>query len=238
MTLPANTDEHEPVNRINQVVLSLRTESQSPNWATIRATINFAVDRYDRGWGTIWLGLRGGEMRLAIDNGTMPLDRVELAPELPSSVEVDRTITQETSKTKAGKVIAKAEASANPSAQVSNEAMRCEAKKETISDKYRSVDNQVRFCGSDRAPKWFFKPMRGHKFLEGRMKDQKLGDVYLKKRPCNITATFHIRDDDLRFEAEEGRPLGDVKEFCIRLLFLKKLQISEPISQHTVCISS
>lgn len=147
--------------------------------------------------GRIKFGLKGGELRLKLRNGEIPLAAPESGAPLEVSVSKERQ-EQGSSENQSGVEASLSEGKTGVKATL--------GAKEVMGtvDKFQFVSGQVTTKGSATEPAWFFEVETGEPVLKGLLKQAKLGTLSVTAKPCRIEATFEISIRDVFVTEAEG----------------------------------
>jgi hypothetical protein len=165
--------------------------------------------------GEIAFGLKGGELRLKLENGKIPLEFRELAGSLEHSVQIERQKqegTEAQSATKATIVDMK------PGFEFS----LGEKKREETADKFQLTVYQVTVKGSETYPAWVFKVKTGEPILRESLNKATLGRIEVQRNPCGIEATFEVSKRDVQITDASGIWL---KNFSFKQLDVEKQRV-------------
>jgi hypothetical protein len=151
--------------------------SSSPLEVTIELTIRFGLQEIEFPWGTISFGLRRGKLKMKLENGKMPIEKMGKDFVTPYQIEVVREVQNEKGY--------KGTVSEKPSAEASYKTTEKETCKEY----------PVYTEGPEEKPIWIFSPESQKKVLFGQLTKGSLGiiDITDTERPCEVEATFEIR---------------------------------------------
>lgn len=175
------------------------------NQVELHLTINFNEQWQNIIGGRVKLGLKGGELRLKLHNGTMPYESRGLTGSLAFSVEKTRQ-EQAGRKTQSG-----IKAELNNVAVVPAGAAIAEVKasagteqtKETT-DEFQFTTCQITTKGSEENPAWAFAVKTGEPVLKGLLNQASLGVLQIKAKPCHVEATFEVSKRDVYVTDAEG----------------------------------
>lgn len=160
-------------------------------------TINFNEQWEPLLGGRMKFGLKGGEVRLKLENAQMPLAARELNGSFNLSVQEERQ---------------QQEGSANQSnveASLGESKSGVQEKLGTEKTTGRTNQSQLSSCqvstkGSEVDPAWVFEGKTGKSVLKGLLKKAKLGIVDVTRKPCSIEATFEVSAQDVFMTDAEG----------------------------------
>jgi hypothetical protein len=146
--------------------------------------------------GKISFGLKGGVLRLKLENGKIPLNSRELG----GSFEVFIPKKNETKEVNEDKRSMGGSGGEKPVVQGSIEQ---KSGKEFTNEVQYTVA-QVTTKGDERTPAWVFKLETGEPIITGLLKDAKLGRIEVQENPCTITATFEVSKRDVHITDASG----------------------------------
>lgn len=184
---PVETD-----NSSESVVITLHSQEKQNQAEKIdlHLTIRFGEHREQLLGGSVTFGLKGGELKLKLENGKVPLESIELTDEFQVAVEI-QTQQEKSSEKQGGTQIA-----INPNITAATKEAQKTAK--TV----KSKAYQVRTKGLEDAPVWVFEVKTGDPVLQGLLKNAKLGILKVTGKPCCVEATFEVSMRDLHLTAE------------------------------------
>lgn len=165
--------------------------------------------------GEIAFGIKGGELRLKLENGKIPLESRELAGSLEFPVKKDRELKQG----------AEAQSGINASFVDMKPGLKFnlgKKKTEEKTDKFQLTVYQVTAKGSETYPAWVFKVKTGEPILIGLLKEAKLGRIEVQRNPCGIEATFEVSKRDVQITDASGVWL---KNFSFKQLDVEKQRV-------------
>lgn len=165
--------------------------------------------------GEIAFGIKGGELRLKLENGKIPLESRELAGSLEHSVQKERQLKEGT---EAQSGIKTTVVDMKPGL----EANRGEKKIEEKTDKFQLTVYQVTAKGSETYPAWVFKVETGEPILRGLLKEATLGRIEVEGNPCGMEATFEVSKQYVQITDASGVWL---KNFSFKQLDLEKQRV-------------
>lgn len=222
---PVKPDNRGLIERIWQ-----REEIQ-PGEIDLHLTINFNEQWEDLIGGRVKFGLKGGELRLHLENGKAPYKGRNLAGELELSIQKERQ-KQESNERQNNLEGCVGDSKPGVKASASEKQTR------GTTDKFQFSVCQVTTKGGLKAPAWAFEAETGDPILKGLLFDKetkcgvKLATVNVTEKPCRIKATFEVSKRDVYITEAEGIYPRDISrnkmawiEYEIALWLLKtKLQ--------------
>jgi len=187
----------EPQGRGISKLFQPKQKSSEPDQIDLHLTINFNEQWEPLRGGRVKFGLKGGELRLKLENSKIPYESRELAGKLELSVQKERQ-QQEASEKQSGIEASLVESKPGVKANVGS--------KETAgtTDKFQFTDCQITTKGSEENPAWVFEVETGEPVLKGLLKNEKLGTLDVKTKPCRVEATFEVSKRDVHLTDGEG----------------------------------
>ena len=163
-------------------------KKSEPGLIALFLTINFNEQWVDFSFGRVKFGLRGGELRLKLKNGTMPseLRNKDLKKLLERELSVERQAGGEQER--------KSQVKGSLAPDLSKaglEAVGEDRQKDSRSDKFQLKIAQISHKGADVQPVWVFENKSGEPVLIGELADS-LGKMLIdvEEKFCSIEATF------------------------------------------------
>ncbi|MFM6064007.1 MAG: hypothetical protein ACKPAE_16755 [Microcystis panniformis] len=213
----------ELVTSESKGVVSLFKKSE-PEAFSLSVRIIFNQQWLDFSFGRVKFGLRGGELRLKLENGKMPSDlrNEALKKILARELQIERQLGGE----KESK--SQVEGSVTPDlSKASLKGVREQRQKESQGDKFQLKIAQISHKGANDQPVWVFENRTGELVLLGELADS-LGKMLVVGVPWSIEATFthEMRQvvitglEDLFKDDISGHKLN-VFELALAKLFLK-----------------
>lgn len=197
----------QPQNRCPDCVY-LKLLGKPKPWAInqidLHLTINFNEQWQKIFGGRVKLGLKGGELRLKLHNGTMPYELRELTGALPLTIQKKR-LEQAGGKVQIG-MEARLSDVVLPAMAGKAEAKASMGTEQTAArtDEFQFTACQVTTKGAEDNPAWVFAVDTGAPVLKGLLKNALLGTLQVKARPCCIEATFEVSKRDVYLTDAEG----------------------------------
>ena len=221
------------------VFLDLLWGTARRNYVDLLIELIFNEQRVPFLSGSIKFGVRGGELRLKITNGLMPLDGRSFHNALDPYVEAKRAVETEAAsqaekRDTAGLAIG-GDSVLSGKADIEDKISTRDAI--TLSDEFDFKRYQITIKGSPDAPGWSFAVKTGEATLIGSLRRQKLGSVELRDRPCEIAATFEVPNSQFWITDVEGpflpNALSENKRGVVKALVLRWLrrELGEIMSQ-------
>jgi hypothetical protein len=156
----------------------------------LRITVRFGKEPIKVAGGTIWFGLKRGELKLRIVNGVIPIEKQGLIAHL------ENELTLEVQQENANEI----EGSASISSITSLTAKAKGLSKTSSKTSYKTY--KVSTAGTECDPVWIFEAQAHELILIGQISDSFLGDVMLFSQAYAIEATFEVRGQQDIFLAE------------------------------------
>ncbi len=174
-----------------------REDEYTSSQVVLKLTLNFN-ERWEKvPFGRVKFGLRGGELRLLLNNGSIPYSHRNLNPEFQIFVpkEVSRIQGNELQESSEASLSVKAvNAKANSS------------RKESLGSTEKIVYNsyQVSSKGDESSPAWVFSLKNNDNSVLTGLLNCKLCTVNILDDPCTLEATFHVSKRDIRITDTDG----------------------------------
>ncbi len=200
----------EPNNKCPDCVyMKLIGESvESRQWLLQRQSVLEAIElnltlSFNQQWeqlpaARIKFGIKAGELRLTLKNGTIPYEDREWNDTFDLSIPRERE-TRFTQKEKSN-----GKASVNSNGNVKVGMTEGSENTEETKDKIQFSTAQVTTKGLEKSPAWVFEEKTGEQVLKGTIPKQKLATVTVERKPCLIQATFQISKRDVYISDYEG----------------------------------
>lgn len=200
-------------------------------------TINFNEQWKPLLGGRVKFGLKGGELRLKLENGEIPLAARELNGLFDLSIQEERQ-QQESVDNQSGLETSVAENKSGIQNTLPTEI--------TIQKTERSqfTSCQVSTNDSETNPAWVFQVKTGKSVLKGFLKKTKLGTLNIKRQPWRIEATFEVSAQDVHLTDAEDLWHHDIspnKHAVLErklVLFLVENQLKPSLSWMQLCDES
>ncbi|MEP0911807.1 hypothetical protein NDI45_12875 [Leptolyngbya sp. GB1-A1] len=172
--------------------------------------------------GQVAFGVRKGQLRLILNNCKLPIEKTPSQNPLPESIDVERQ------KTKGNEI----------QAEAGLDSRKIGAKaSEGLSEKTTTRVFQIKKKGDDGTPAWVFETYSDN-ILEGTLQERLLGVLHIAEHPCEMTATFTVRGEDIRITWGKLGLVNDIHrnklaviERAIALRCIKSMVESTPICQ-------
>ena len=175
----------EPVASESKGPFSLFKKSE-PEAFSLSVRINFNQQWLVFSFGRVKFGLRGGELRLKLENGQMPseLRNEALKKILARELEIERQSGGEQESK------SQVEASVTPDlSKASLKGVGGQRQKKSQVDKFQLKIAQVSHKGANNQPVWVFENRTGEPVLIGELADS-LGKMLIAGVPWSVEATF------------------------------------------------
>ena len=161
-------------------------KKSEPEAIALFVRINFNEQWVDFSFGRVKFGLRGGELRLKLENGKMPskLRNEALKKILERELSVERQAGGEQER--------KSQVKGSLAPDLSKaglEAVGEDRQKDSRSDKFQLKIAQISHKGADDQPVWVFENKSGEPVLIGELADR-LGKMLIEDIPWSVEATF------------------------------------------------
>ena len=175
----------EPVAPESKGLFSLLKKSD-PEAFALSVRIIFNQQWLDFRFGRVKFGLRGGELRLKLENGQMPseLRNEALKKILARELEIERQLGGEQESK------FQLEGTVTPDlSKASLKGVREQRRKESQGDKFQLKIAQISHKGANNQPVWVFENRTGEPVLIGELADS-LGKMLIAGVPWSVEATF------------------------------------------------
>ncbi len=175
----------EPVAPESKGLCSLLKKSE-PEAFSLSVRIIFNQQWLDFRFGRVKFGLRGGELRLKLENGQMPseLRNEALKKILARELEIERQLGGEQENK------SQLEGTVTPDlSKASLKGVREKRQKESQGDKFQLKIAQISHKGANNQPVWVFENRTGEPVLIGELADS-LGKMLIAGVPWSVEATF------------------------------------------------
>ena len=175
----------EPLAPESKGVFSLLKKSD-PEAFSLSVRINFNQQWLVFSFGRVKFGLRGGELRLKLENGQMPseLRNEALKKILARELEIERQ--------SGGEQESKSQVEASVTPDLSKASLKGvgeQRQKKSQVDKFQLKIAQVSHKGANNQPVWVFENRTGEPVLIGELADS-LGKMLIAGVPWSVEATF------------------------------------------------
>jgi hypothetical protein len=161
-------------------------KKSEPEAFALSVRIHFNEQWLDFRFGRVKFGLRGGELRLKLENGQMPseLRNEALKKILARELEIERQLGGEQESK------SQLEGSITPDLSKANlKGVREQRQKESQGDKFQLKIAQISHKGANNQPVWVFENRTGEPVLIGELADS-LGKMLIAGVPWSVEATF------------------------------------------------
>ena len=177
----------------------------------LHLTINFNEQWESLRKGRIKFGLKGGQLRLKLENTEAPYESRKLNGSFELSTSIARQEPKGSKEHKGREVHTHA---VDPSLNGSNS--KNQTKVGTEQKSGRTEPSQVNFCHittnlchittkvSEENPTWIFEEEVGGYILKGSLKTAKLATLHVLALPCRVEATFEVSKRDVCLTDAEG----------------------------------
>ena len=184
-------------------ILPGKSKVDSDEQINLHLTIQFNEQWEDLPAGRIKFGLRGGELRLTLENGEIPLQDRELGGSLELIIQKERQ-QQESSENQSGLETSWTDRKIGIKANIS------EKQFDGKTDKFLFASCQITTKGSKDRPAWVFEAKTGELVLKGLLRSTKLGTLKVTEIPCHLEATFEVTLRDIQITQAEGIWLAEI----------------------------
>ncbi|MDY6939393.1 MAG: hypothetical protein SWY16_17210 [Cyanobacteriota bacterium] len=161
----------------------------------LHLTLNFHEEEVKLKWGSVWFGLKRGELRLRLTNARIPYDARNLNDLLTLLVSKDiKTQEGREHQSNLGGSLSAKEPSLKANATEKRTTSRTESFQETTW--------RVSTKGSEEEPTWVFET--DDLFLKGTLPTELLATMDVTAKSCRVEATFEVSRRDVYFSRGEG----------------------------------
>ncbi len=178
----------EPVASESKGPFSLFKKSE-PEAFSLSVRINFNQQWLVFSFGRVKFGLRGGELRLKLENGQMPS---ELRNEALKKILAREARELEIERQSGGEQESKSQVEASVTPDLSKASLKGvgeQRQKKSQVDKFQLKIAQVSHKGANNQPVWVFENRTGEPVLIGELADS-LGKMLIAGVPWSVEATF------------------------------------------------
>jgi len=167
-------------------------------------TINFSEQWETLKQGRVKFGLKGGELRVKLENGEIPLESRELIGSIELFLPKERQKPERGKEQKGKDIRIRA---ANPSSNGSHP--KPQANVGVGQKLVRTEQSPPSICHittkvSEENPVWVFEQEMGEPVLKGFLKKAKLATLNVMALPCRVEAIFEVSKRDLCLTDAEG----------------------------------
>lgn len=192
-------------NKSGCLYMELNGEPKSPRHIDLYLTVSFKEDWDSFLGGQIKFGLKSAKLKLKLTNGVMPYESRKLTGSRQLLIHKDRQ-NREVNKYQNPRdfdaVLSeiKAKAKANGTGEQTADMM----------NKFGVTAYQVTTQGEPENPSWTFTKERSQPVLIGVSYREKLGTLYVTKKPCIVTGFFEVSKKDVLLRDIQGLGLEDI----------------------------
>jgi hypothetical protein len=147
--------------------------------------------------GSVSFGLKGGQLKLTLENGKIPYEFRDLTGSFELSHPKERQESQ-ARKALSNVEFLGAETHAKPKASNGTE------ESESTTAQFQVTTCQIATKGSQTNPGWVFEVETGEPILKGSLKNVKLATLKAIAFPCRVEATFEVSLQDIYLTKTEG----------------------------------
>ncbi|MEW6496702.1 MAG: hypothetical protein AB1589_29890 [Cyanobacteriota bacterium] len=199
-------------------IFKLKSKSLSTEQIQLYLTLQFNEYREPLPRGQIRLGLKGGELKLRLDNGNIPLP----SRKLNGSIELIRQPGKPNQNGMASQPDATVPLRESQVEEPANLALK-EIQKNTQQSLFTVC--QVTAQGSEEKPSWVFAAEKDQPVLRGLLKRALLGTLQVTAKPCRVEVTFCISPQDIYIDTEMLLPntISKKKKTVIERALVRRL---------------
>jgi hypothetical protein len=201
---------------------SLAINARQP--VELELTIRFGLQEIEFPGGTVFFGLRRGELKVKLENGKMLMEEMGLVK--PLQLEFSKEIQKETG--------FKGTLGEKSNVEASNKATEKEAYKEYA----------VHTKGTEEEPIWVFSSKSQDEMLSGQLTKESLGIIDVTNGLCKVRATFEIKahrdlhitdyvplDKYMRVKDISRNKIALFRRLFLLKVILKKVQLQPYLSR-------
>lgn len=193
-----------PLQADDQEHLEFWTASTQKHQIELLLTIHFNEQWESLDKGRVKFGLKGGELRLRLENSEIPYEFRELAGSFELYIAKDKQEPKGSQGQKRTQVRAIALKSSlngnNTQARLTLGTGQKSGKTESVPATVCHIASKV----SEEKPVWIFEEERGESVLKGSLNKAKLATLNVLTFPCHVEATFEVSRRDVCLTGAEG----------------------------------
>lgn len=186
-----------PVQSEKQGIFKLTPKLAAADRIELYLTLHFREQGEQLLGGRIKFGLKGGQLRLRLENSKIPLASRELKGFFQLSTQKDKQ-QQETSESRSNKSVSLAESKLAEQVNLNTN----QISRKIDSDPFTVC--QVTTQGSETHPAWIFQVERGQPVLKGSLHNAKLATINVVAKPYRVEAIFLVSPHDVYLIEAEG----------------------------------
>lgn len=190
------------------ILISTPSQQAVVSEADLSLTIRFGEQEIKVPGGQVWFGLKRGQLRLKLENGRIPLEKVDLIAPLELAVEVEDQ--QESGTSGELNLSLTGAVQPDPSVTVGGAGV----KGGFTNKKSTKLKHKVHQCisgGTEVEPNWIFESKVEEQILVGQRTQEKLGTVEITINPCQVKATFEVSGQvDIRLTRSSSLWVSDI----------------------------
>ncbi len=180
------------------------------NQIELKLTIRFGEQQWQEEDITVNFGLRSGKLNLKLSNSKILMETLGMTPQFQKVYEIEKSTEQSQSEAK-GWAITLRGGFTTTETKVTTEARK-------FKDEKYQVYTQVYTKGTEEEMNWMFRLETNQLILQGILQAEKLGNLEVNSKPCQIEATFQIEDEDVHIICTSGLWNQNIDQAKIALL--------------------
>lgn len=173
---------HGEVVSVSENYSSLNNPNSITNQIQLKLTIRFGEQQWQEEDVTVNFGLKSGKLNLKLSNSNILMETLGLTPQFQVVYEIERSTEKSEAKG------SDTSFTTRPGVTLKGNNITTEARKFT--DKIYQVYTK----GTEQEISYVFKLETSEPILQGILQAEKLGNLEVKGKPCQIEATFQIGD--------------------------------------------
>ncbi len=192
-----------PVQPDSQDHLEFWQSTQTPK-INLHLTISFNEQWESLRKGRVKFGLKGGELRLKLENSEIPYEFRELTGSLELSIQTERQELK-ASKEQKGREVRRDTVNSSLNGSKTPAQPQADTKqKSRNTEQFQVTVCHVATKVSEENPAWVFEEEVGGLVLKGYLKKAKLATLNVIALPCRVEATFEVSKRDVCLTDAEG----------------------------------
>ena len=173
---------HGELVSISENYSSLNNPNGTTNQIVLKLTIRFGEQQWQEEDVTVNFGLKSGKLNLKLSNSNILMETLGLTPQFQTVYEIERTTE-------------KSEAKGSDTAFTTRPGVTLKGNNiSTEARKFTDKIYQVYAKGTEEEISYVFQLETSEPILQGILQAEKLGNLEVNSKPCQIEATFHIGD--------------------------------------------
>ncbi len=184
---------------------SLNNPNSITNQIQLKLTIRFGKQQLQMEGTTVNFGLKSGKLNLKLNNSRILMETLGLTPQFTTVYEMETSTEQSQSEAKSVAITFRGGFTTT------------ETKVTTEVRKLKDKKYQVYTKGTEEEMNWMFLREKSQPILQGILQTEKLGNLEVNSKPCQIEATFQIEDEDIHIITTSGLWNQNIDQYKIVL---------------------